>query len=128
MSFLLDTHAFLWWVMADPGLSINAKAAINDANSPRYVSAVSAFEVANKFRIGKLDFAREIVEDFDMVLHDAGFIKLDITPSHALLAGRLPSEHKDPFDRLLAAQASLNSLVLISADRAFDGFDINRLW
>ncbi|NKN37683.1 type II toxin-antitoxin system VapC family toxin [Agrobacterium sp. a22-2] len=128
MSFLIDTHAFLWWVLADPNLSSKAKAAIDDADAVRYVSSVTPFEIANKLRIGKLEFAREIVENYDTVLHEANFLTLDITSSHALLAGRLAGEHKDPFDRLLAAQASLDALVLISADRAFDGFDIDRLW
>lgn len=128
MSFLIDTHAFLWWVLADPNLSSKAKAAIDDADAVRYVSSVTPFEIANKLRIGKLEFAREIVENYDTVLHEASFLTLDITSSHALLAGRLAGEHKDPFDRLLAAQASLNALILISADRAFDGFDIDRLW
>ncbi|MCM2474736.1 type II toxin-antitoxin system VapC family toxin [Rhizobium sp. CG5] len=127
MSFLIDTHAFLWWVLADPTLSSKAKAAIDDGNAARYISSVTAFEIANKLRLGKLEFAREIVENFDTVLREANFLTLDVTPSHALLAGRLPGDHKDPFDRLLAAQASLDALVLISADGAFDGFDIDRL-
>lgn len=128
MSFLLDTHTFLWWIMANPSLSDPARSVIEDPDALRCVSSVSAFEIANKFRIGKLDFAREIIENFDAVLDDAGFQRLDINHSHALLAGQMPGNHKDPFDRLLAAQSKLESLTLVTADAAFDGFDIKRLW
>lgn len=128
MSFLLDTHTFLWWIMADPSLSDLARSVIEDPDALRCVSSVTAFEIANKFRIGKLDFAREIVENFDAILDDAGFQRLDITPSHALLAGQMPGNHKDPFDRLLAAQSKLESLTLVTADQAFVGFDVKRLW
>ncbi|MBW8282983.1 MAG: type II toxin-antitoxin system VapC family toxin [Rhizobium sp.] len=128
MSFLLDTHTFLWWITAHSSLSHRARSAIENPDALRCVSAVTAFEIANKFRIGKLDFAREIVEDFDAVLDDGGFQRLDISPSHALLAGQMPGNHKDPFDRLLAAQSKLENLTLVTADHAFDGFDIKRLW
>lgn len=128
MSFLLDTHAFIWWVMADPNLSDRARSAIEDPDSRRCVSSVTAFEIANKVRIGKLDFAQPIIDEFDTILDDAGFQRLDITSSHALLAGRITGDHKDPFDRLLAAQSRLEGLVLITADKAFQGFDIERLW
>lgn len=128
MRFLLDTHTFLWWIMAHSSLSQRAKSVIEDPDALRCVSAVTAFEIANKFRIGKLDFAREIVENFEAVLDDGGFQRLDISPSHALLAGQMPGNHKDPFDRLLAAQSKLESLTLVTADQAFEGFDIRCLW
>jgi len=128
MSILLDTHAFLWWVTADPRLSATAKTAIDDQSSRRCVSSVSAFEIANKFRIGKLEMAGEIIESFDAVLGDAGFEKLAVTSSHALLAGQIPSVHKDPFDRLLAAQAKLENLAMLTIDPAFDTFGVKRLW
>ena len=114
--------------MADARLSHEARSAIEDPDALRCVSSLTAFEIANKFRIGKLDFAREIVDNFDTVLDDAGFQRLDITPSHALLAGQMPGNHKDPFDRLLAAQSKLESLTLVTADQAFDEFNITRLW
>lgn len=128
MSFPLDTHAFLWWVTADPRLSEHARSRIDDGQTRRCVSSVTAFEIANKFRIGKLELAREIIKHFDEVLRDAGFEKLAITPAHALLAGQITSTHKDPFDRLLAAQSSLEGLAVVSADKAFDSFGIERLW
>lgn len=128
MSFLLDTHTFIWWIMADRNLSDRARSAIEDADSRRCVSAVTAFEIANKVRIGKLDFAQAIIDQFDTILDEAGFQRLAITPSHALLAGQITGDHKDSFDRLLAAQSSLEGLVLITADKAFESFDIERLW
>lgn len=128
MSYLLDTHTFLWWLMADSSLSHKARSVIEDPDALRCVSSVTAFEIATKFRIGKLDFARAIVENFNAVLDDAGFQGLDITPSHALLAGQMPGNHKDPFDRLLAAQSKLEGLTLVTADKALDAFDIKRLW
>ncbi|MDH4413465.1 MAG: type II toxin-antitoxin system VapC family toxin [Rhizobium sp.] len=128
MSILLDTHAFLWWVTADPRLSAAAKTAIDDPSTRRCVSSVTAFEIANKFRIGKLEMAGEIIESFDAVLGDAGFEKLAVTSSHALLAGQIPSGHKDPFDRILAAQAKLENLAMLTIDPAFDTFGIQRLW
>ena len=128
MSILLDTHAFLWWVTADPRLSAAAKAAIDDPSRRRCVSSVTAFEIANKFRIGKLEMAGEIIESFDAVLGDAGFEKLAVASSHAILAGLIPSGHKDPFDRILAAQAKLENLAMLSIDPAFDTFGVQRLW
>ncbi|MFN4208049.1 MAG: type II toxin-antitoxin system VapC family toxin [Agrobacterium albertimagni] len=128
MSILLDTHAFLWWVTADPRLSAAAKTAIDDPSTRRCVSSVTAFEIANKFRIGKLEMAGEIIESFDAVLGDAGFEKLAVTSSHALLAGQIPSGHKDPFDRILAAQAKLENLAMLTIDPAFDTFGVQRLW
>jgi len=109
-------------------LSAAAKTAIDDPSTRRCVSSVTAFEIANKFRIGKLEMAGEIIESFDAVLGDAGFEKLAVTSSHALLAGQIPSGHKDPFDRILAAQAKLENLAMLTIDPAFDTFGVQRLW
>ena len=128
MSILLDTHAFLWWLTADPRLSAKAKAFIDDGESARYVSSVTAFEIANKVRIGKLDFAREISERFNQFVNAGNFHRLDISMQHALLAGQMTGEHKDPFDRLLAAQCKLDGLSLVSADTAFRQFELDILW
>jgi PIN domain nuclease of toxin-antitoxin system len=128
MNLILDTHVLLWWLMADPRLSRKAKAAVEDPEVKRYVSSVTAFEIANKVRIGKLEPARTIVATFDNILSAGRFIQLDVTHRHGLIAGQLPGAHKDPFDRLLAAQARCEDLVLISADSAFDSFPVERLW
>ncbi|WP_165219489.1 type II toxin-antitoxin system VapC family toxin [Affinirhizobium pseudoryzae] len=128
MNYLLDTHALLWWLMADPRLSRTAKDVIDNAAFSRHVSAVSGFEIANKVHIGKLEQARPAVETFDVILVDAQLTKLNVTHAHALLAGTLESPHRDPFDRLLAAQAMLEGLTLVTADRAFTSFDVPTLW
>ena len=105
LSVLLDTHALLWWLMADPRLSDRAREAIDNPDITRFVSSVTAFEITTKVRIGKLEEAREAADRFEAILVQGAFTKLDLTPDHALLAGRMPGEHRDPFDRLLAAQA-----------------------
>ncbi|MCE7028318.1 type II toxin-antitoxin system VapC family toxin [Jiella sp. CBK1P-4] len=92
------------------------------------MSAVTAFELANKVRIGKLEVAREIIETFDDFIRQGRFSKLHVTHSHALMAGQMLGTHKDPFDRLLAAQAKIEELALITVDQAFDQFGITRLW
>lgn len=114
--------------MSDPRLSRKAKSAVEDPEVTRYASSVTAFEIANKVRIGKLEPARTIIATFDDILAAGRFIKLDVTHRHVLTAGQLPGVHKDPLDRLLAAQARCEDLILISADMAFDSFPVERLW
>lgn len=128
MSVLLDTHALLWWLTADRKLSKTAIATIENLSASRYISAISAFEITSKVRIGKLDFARRIAEDFDMILQEGGFIKLDLSTAHAFLAGRMPGIHRDPFDRMLAAQCKLENLSLITIDPAFREFGVDIIW
>src|SRR6478736_3434353 len=117
MSLLLDTHVLLWWLTADPRLSATAKAAVENPNIARYISSVTAFEISTKVRIGKLDFAHEIADKFEQIMVDGAFLGLDISHRHALMAGRMPASHRDPFDRLLAAQCTLEKLSLVTADR-----------
>lgn len=128
MKYLLDTHALVWWLLDDKRLSRPACTVITHGENEITASAVSAFEIATKHRLGKWPEVAPLSIDFEKHVIAERFSLLPIAPSHALLAGRWPGDHKDPFDRLLAAQANLDALVLISADRAFDGFDIDRLW
>ncbi|MEF0942295.1 type II toxin-antitoxin system VapC family toxin [Rhizobium sp. BR 362] len=128
MNFLLDTHALLWWLTADPRLSSVAKNAIEDPDASRYISSVTPFEIATKVRIGKLDFAREIADNFDSYVAAGAFKSLDVNTGHALLAGKMPGNHKDPFDRLLAAQCKAEKLSLITADPAFAEFGLDLVW
>jgi PIN domain nuclease of toxin-antitoxin system len=127
---LLDTHAFLWWVFADARLSARARAAIEDAGGGErtVVSAVVAFEIATKHALGKLPGAAAVARDVAGAVEAAGFGTLPVALGHAEAAGRLPFHHKDPFDRLLAAQALLGELTLVSADPAFDPYAVRRLW
>jgi PIN domain nuclease of toxin-antitoxin system len=128
LDLLLDTHAFLWWIAGDAALSLPARAAIGDASNPVFVSAASAWEIATKFRIGKLPGAATIVADLAGVLVVQGFVRLPISFAHGRAAGELRGPHKDPFDRMLIAQAMLDGMVLVSNEQHFDSYGVRRLW
>ncbi len=128
MNLLLDTHAFLWWLSGDESLSAAARTAIADEGNSIFVSAASAWEIATKHRIGKLSGVAAVVIDIDLAIADQGFIGLPIGVRHAQIAGNLPGPHRDPFDRMLIAQAMLENLVLVSNERPFDTYGVARLW
>jgi PIN domain nuclease of toxin-antitoxin system len=125
---LLDTHALLWWLAGDSQLSTTARAAIEDEDNPIYVSAASAWEVATKHRIGKLPQAGPLATDFALQVSRQGFIGLDITLEHGQRAGGLPGPHRDPFDRMLVAQAQAENLALVSNEQIFDQYGVVRVW
>lgn len=114
--------------MDDGHLSPPARAALSDGDNEVMVSAVSAFEVATKHRLRKWPEVGSISADFVKYVMAERFTLLAIETSHALYAGQLVADHKDPFDRLLAAQSKLEGLVLVSADTAFDTLGVQRLW
>lgn len=128
MRLLLDTHALIWWLLGDDALSRRAREAIADEANDVAVSAASAMEVATKFRIGKLPEAALLAQDFEAVIADQGFIELPISVHHARLAGEMNIAHKDPFDRLLIAQALAEDMVLVSNATLFDNVAVKRLW
>ena len=128
LRLLLDTHALIWWLAGDEALSRHAREAIADESNPVAVSAASAMEVATKFRIGKLPDAALLARDFEAVIAGQGFDELAISVRHARLAGEMNIAHKDPFDRLLFAQALAEDMVLVSNEALFDGFAVKRLW
>ena len=128
MRLLLDTHALIWWLLGDEALSRRAREAIADEANDVAVSAASAMEVATKFRIGKLPDAALLAQDFEAIIADQGFIELPISVHHARLAGEMNIAHKDPFDRLLIAQALAEDMVLVSNEALFDSFAVKRLW
>ena len=129
MRLLLDTHAFLWWVFADPKLSRRARIAIdNDDENEIFVSAASTWEIATKHRIGKLPDARVVADDIPGTVAAEGFTELTISVRHAQHAGNLGGHHRDPFDRMLIAQAMLEDLTLVSNERTFDAYGVKRLW
>jgi PIN domain nuclease of toxin-antitoxin system len=128
LRLLLDTHALIWWLAGDEALSRPAREAIADEINSIAVSAASAMEIATKFRIGKLPDAALLAQDFEAIIADQGFAELAITVRHARLAGAMNIAHKDPFDRLLIAQAQSEDMVLISNEALFDGFAVKRLW
>jgi PIN domain nuclease of toxin-antitoxin system len=125
---LLDTHVLIWWLAGDPMLSANAKAAVADPGNEAFVSAASAWEIATKYRIGKLPQAAALAADIPGVLARQGFVELPITLRHGQAAGSLPGPHRDPFDRMLIAQAALADLVLVSNEAVFDRYGVRRLW
>jgi PIN domain nuclease of toxin-antitoxin system len=119
MSYLIDTHIFLWWLFNDPKLDTTCRDIIRNPAHRIFVSSVSAWEIATKYRIGKLPEAKQLVEQYSQILHEAKFIELAITSAHALRAGSLPIDHRDPFERMIMAQAELESLPVITYDKAF---------
>lgn len=128
MDLLLDTHTFLWWIAGDEALSMPARAGIDDVNNTVFVSAASAWEIATKFRIGKLPGAATIAPDLAGTVAAQGFVRLPISFVHGQAAGALPGPHKDPFDRMLIAQAMLDNMILVSNEQAFDRYGVRRLW
>jgi PIN domain nuclease of toxin-antitoxin system len=128
LKLLLDTHALIWWLSDDPSLSKAAYAAIADSGNDVFVSAVSAMEVTTKVRVGKLPQGALLAGAFEREIAEEGFLALGISTTHAVLGGSLPFTHKDPFDRLLIAQAILDDLTLVSNEQVFDETGVSRLW
>ena len=126
--FLLDTHTLLWWLFEAELLSYHPFEAISGREIDIYVSAVSAMEIATKHRIGKLSHATPLIGHFGEVMADEGFKPLAVEWAHAERAGSFPSEHGDPWDRLLAAQSQIEELTLISSDRKMQSFGIECYW
>ena len=119
MSYLIDTHILLWWIFDDPKLDTNCRDIIRNPDNTIIVSSVSAWEIATKYRIGKLPEAKQVVEQYSDILRQAKFIEMAIATNHALRAGSLPIDHRDPFDRMIMAQAEIENLPVISYDAAF---------
>ena len=128
MRFLLDTHVLLWAFNGDSALSARARRVIEDGSNEIFVSAVSAWEIATKVRLGKLPTGEIVIADLARYLARLGFEDLPISLAHAIRAGSLTGEHRDPFDRMLVAQAQSENLPIISGDRIFDDFHVQRIW
>jgi len=126
---LLDTHALLWWLAGDERLPIAARREIDAAGEEVFASAASAWEIATKYRLGRLPgTAAPLALDFGRTIAGHGFLPLDITVAHAQDAGSLPGAHTDPFDRMLVAQARAERMALVSNEVAFDQFGVVRVW
>jgi len=125
---LLDTHALLWWLSDDPGLSLRARKLIAETSNTVLVSAASAWEIATKVRLGKLSTAANLAADFSGYLEREGFESLPISVEHAVRAGLLAGAHKDPFDRMLIAQSQAENIPLVSKETLFDAYGLRRIW
>ena len=128
MRILLDTHAFLWWLADSGRLSEPARRAIAAGANEISVSAASAWEIATKVRIGKLPDAAVLAGDIAGHIARQGFEELAIGVTDAERAGRLPGPHRDPFDRMLIAQALARQLPVLSVDTIFDRYGVARIW
>jgi PIN domain nuclease of toxin-antitoxin system len=120
VNILLDTHALLWWLDDNPALSDKAKVHISDGNNLIFVSAVVIWEIRIKQSLGKLD----IPQDFRQVMEQQPFEFLAITIEHAHAVGDLPAVHRDPFDRMLIAQAKTEGFTILTRDRLFKEYKV----
>lgn len=128
MRLLLDTHAFLWWINDAPDLSAKARKAIADPGNECLLSLASCWEMAIKASIGKLRLAGTVERFIPEQLAANHFGRLDINFRHVARVAALPFHHRDPFDRLLAAQAEEEKLAIVSADPVFQSYGVKRLW
>ncbi|MFY9911149.1 MAG: type II toxin-antitoxin system VapC family toxin [Candidatus Sulfotelmatobacter sp.] len=128
MRCLLDTHTLIWWMTMDSQLSTVAQAIIKERDNLSLASAVSAWEIATKVRLGRLPIAAGLVQNFAADLAQQRIEIIPITAEHGIRAGLLPGPHKDPFDRMLIAQALTENIPIVSDDKALDGYGVTRLW
>ncbi|HSR72997.1 MAG TPA: type II toxin-antitoxin system VapC family toxin [Kiloniellales bacterium] len=128
MRLLVDTHALLWWFFDAAELSPDAREAIADADNEAWVSSASGWEIATKHRLGRLPEAGDIARRLPSYLGRGRFEVLPISMEHALAAGGLPGPHRDPFDRMLIAQARLEDLTIVTRDPVFRDYGAAILW
>jgi PIN domain nuclease of toxin-antitoxin system len=127
MTYLLDTHTFLWILQTPKVLPASVLSICKNRSAILVLSIVTPWEMAIKSAIGKLD-AAYVLDNFEALLTQGGYSMLETTTRHVIRAGRLPAHHRDPFDRLLAAQALELRIPLVSRDRIFDIYGVKRIW
>ena len=125
---LLDSHTLLWWILDHSALTTAAREAISGTDNTVLVSAASAWELAIKFRAGRLPEAGDLVSNFPAEIEQERFQLLPISAEHGIRAGLLPGLHKDPFDRMLIAQSQAEDIPIISNEAVFDTYGVRRLW
>ncbi|NLE68401.1 MAG: type II toxin-antitoxin system VapC family toxin [Lentisphaerae bacterium] len=127
MSLLLDTHAFAWFFLGT-GLPRSVRELIEDYEAEIFVSAISAYEIALKYRLGLWPDAGPLVAEFDILTEQAHFQTLDVCAHHAIRAGLLATVHRDPFDRIIVAQAGAERLRIVSKDRQLGALGAEVVW
>lgn len=125
MRLLLDTHAVLWWLMDDPRLSRAAWAAIGEPENELFASAAAAYEIVYKQGRGRLD---PLPDSLSRQFQREGIVVLPITLDHALAAAALPGPHRDPWDRIMMAQAQIEDLAVVTVDRVFSQYGVPVVW
>jgi PIN domain nuclease of toxin-antitoxin system len=125
---LLDTHVALWWLTGSRGISRAAREALRNRAIQICISSISAYEIATKYRIGKLPLARSILDELPAQLRQQQFSEWPVSIAHALEAGKLPGPHRDPWDRLIMAQARIDGFSVVTADPIFRAYGIPVLW
>lgn len=127
MNLLLDTHAVIWFITADNQLPPSVTSNIENNQNHCFVSIATLWEIAIKFSLGKLDLKADLKKIFG-IIESSGLIMLPITSTHILVNANLEFHHRDPFDRLLIAQAKSEGFTLISKDRAFQDYNVDVMW
>ena len=128
MRYLLDTHVFLWAVLSPEKLSNRITGILTDREAELLLSVATPWEMAIKAEIGKLENGAEILDDFETRTTASGYRMLETSVKHAVRSASLPRYHKDPFDRLLIAQALDLNLPILSRDTIFDTYGVRRIW
>jgi PIN domain nuclease of toxin-antitoxin system len=128
MRVLIDTHVLIWWWDPHPQLSPKAREILETGSNEVFVSAATGTEIAIKVRMGKLPGMKPFLSQFGAAIEADGFRHLAIHHGHAVTAGLMPGQHRDPFDRLIAAQALTEELVVITRDPQFAAFGCKTLW
>ncbi len=128
MRLLIDTHVFLWVRREPSRVSTRVSELLIDPENAVFVSAATAWEIAIKVGKGKLNFDKDFLAAFDTRIRDLAWDPLSITAAHGTAAGALSGRHKDPFDRMLAAQTIVEGLTLVTADPAFKLLDVKTFW
>jgi PIN domain nuclease of toxin-antitoxin system len=128
MRILVDTHAFFWWVVVDDNLPRRTLELLEDETNLVLLSPVVVWELTTKSRVGKWPAGQTVADGIDGYIKSHGLEPLPITVAHAHLGGSMAAKHRDPFDRLLAAQARVEQVPLVSADPAFREFGVNLIW
>ena len=126
--FLLDTHVLLWWLFGDAKLSSKAHEVIQDPKNTILVSSASGWEIATKYRLGKLPHAGEAANNLSYLLRKSRMVALPITMEHALTASALPGPHRDPFDRMIIAQGQIEGVAIVSSDQIFKQYHVEVVW